>query len=327
MRVYIANFGRGNWAWPDCLRRNALVVMDDERVHPFWLRGDREGYIQEALKIFRSESGGPVIKPVASRWFNLNTVFKETAGDLWIHREKGDVWWSESLDVAPQVQLIEDPHALDGAARIYLYYKACSGWSDRNKIGGVLRWDGLHAKAKEFLFTEGTCQQLSDDHAKYAQCLIEGQDLSTWHDRPDWRSKADSAKRAPVTYFDARRKTIVRMAMTAMATVAQSGDISISVKKDKACGFSTQFELEKYIDELLVSQEGLCALTGLGMGFDDDDEPELRCSLDRIDSMGHYERGNLQIVCKFANRWKGAYDNDIFIDLIGKVRAGGPGFE
>jgi hypothetical protein len=33
MKVYIANFGSGDWAWPECLARNAIAVMDDERVH------------------------------------------------------------------------------------------------------------------------------------------------------------------------------------------------------------------------------------------------------------------------------------------------------
>jgi hypothetical protein len=299
-----------------------LVVMDDERVHPFWLRGDREGYIQLAQRLFRLASGGPVIKPVASRWFNLNTILQETAGDIWIHREKGDVWWTKSFDGVPEVEIIDDPQPLYGPARIYLYHKPCSGWSDHNKKGAVLRWDALHARAKEFLFTEGTFQQLSDDHAAYAKAFINGEDLSPWHDRPKWRNKAESAKVAPVTYYDARKKTIVRMAMTAIGTAVQTGDVSITVKKDKEFRFRNQIELEKHIEELLDGQEGLCALTGLRMSFDDDDdEPELRCSLDRIDSAGHYERGNLQIVCKFANHWKGAYDNELFVNLIGKIRA------
>lgn len=39
-------------------------------------------------------------------------------------------------------------------------------------------------------------------------------------------------------------------------------------------------------------------------------------SLDRIDSNGHYMLGNLQIVCRFANRWKSDGDNDNFMRLI-----------
>lgn len=321
MSVYIANFGRGNWAWPDCLRSSTLVVMDDERVHPFWLRNDRDGYIQEAQKVLRLASGGPVPKPVASRWFNLNAILAATVGDLWIHREKTELWWTESVQARLEAQVINDPHPLSGPARIYLYHKRCSAWLDRNKKGALLGWDGLHAKAKEFLFTEGTFQKLSDDNADYARALVAGDDLSSWHNRPDWKTKADNAKRAPVTYFDSRRRTIVRMAMTAMTTVDQSGDISLTVKKDKVLGFRNQFELEKYIDDLMTGQDGMCALTGLRMLYDDDDgDSELCCSLDRIDSSGHYERGNLQIVCKSANRWKGASDNDKFLNLIAKVR-------
>jgi hypothetical protein len=110
------------------------------------------------------------------------------------------------------------------------------------------------------------------------------------------------------------------MAMTAMDTIAQGGDISVVVKKDKALGFRNQFDLEKYIADLMIAQDGVCALTGLGMLLDGDDgDPELSCSLDRIDSNGHYERGNLQIVCKFANRWMGAWDNERFLNLIAKV--------
>jgi hypothetical protein len=75
--------------------------------------------------------------------------------------------------------------------------------------------------------------------------------------------------------------------------------LSVSVQ------FRNQFELENYIDELMLVQDGVCALTGLRMLFDDDDgDPELRCSLDRIDSNGHYERGNSRLSA-IANRWKG----------------------
>jgi len=105
--------------------------------------------------------------------------------------------------------------------------RSARGWSDHNRKGALLGWDGLHSKAKEFLFTEGTSQKLSDDNAAYAKALIAAEDLSFWHDRPDWKAKAANAKRAPVTYFDSRRKTIARMAMTAMGTISQSGDISL----------------------------------------------------------------------------------------------------
>jgi hypothetical protein len=321
MRVYIANFGKENWAWPNCKARNAIAVMDDARVHPFWKNNDREGYIREAQRVLRLASGGPVIKPVASRWYNVNTILMETAQDLWIHREKDELWWTKSLDAVPDVELIDDPKPHAGTLKIYVYYKPCSGWSNRSESGAPLRWGSLHPRAKEFLFTEGTFQQPSPEHALYAQALIADNDLTPWHSRPEWSAKAEKMKRNRAKEFGSREKTIARMAMHAFAAAAQSGDTSISTKKDKECRFRNQLEMEKYITELFQSQDGVCASTGIRMLFDDDDaDPDLRCSLDRIDSAGHYERGNLQVICRFANQWKSASDNDNFIRLIAMIR-------
>ena len=319
MRVYIANFGRENWAWSDCLRRSTLAVMDDTRTHPFWKNGDREGYILATQKIGLSE-GNPITKSVASRWFNLNTLFMETAGDLWIHREKTELWWSMSSAAAPSEEIIKDPKPLFGEPKIHLYRKPCSGWSDRDQRGRPLNWNGLHPKAKDFLFTEGTCQQLSDDNSSYAQALIAGQSLSSWHNRTEWAAREERSRRYPVSYYDARKKTFYRMASTAFATAKASGTVSEITKKGKEVRFNDQIALEHHIEQLWTIQEGLCALTGLNMVLDGQDgDPQLLCSLDRIDSNGHYERGNLQVVCQFANRWKGDSDNSEFLRLIEKL--------
>ena len=41
----------------------------------------------------------------------------------------------------------------------------------------------------------------------------------------------------------------------------------------------------------------------------------------RIDSSKHYEVGNLQIACKFVNKWKGAMKNEEFKRLLTLLRA------
>ncbi len=43
-------------------------------------------------------------------------------------------------------------------------------------------------------------------------------------------------------------------------------------------------------------------------------------SLDRKDSSGHYERENLQVVCRFVNFWKSDSDNEEFKRLLMLVR-------
>ena len=182
---------------------------------------------QQAQKVLRLASGQPVIKPVASRWFNLNTILMETVGDLWIHREKQEIWWTHSIVTEPEIELIDDPHPRTGTTRIFVYYKRCAGWSNCNKNGAPLQWNALHPRAKEFLFTEGTFQELSVDNAEYAKSLIDGKDLSQWHGRQDWRDKEARSKHGAVTVFDARKKAIVRMAATAWETVSQSGRVNV----------------------------------------------------------------------------------------------------
>ena len=82
MKVFIANFGTGNWAWKDCLERSTIAVMDDVPVHQFWQRGDQEGYIAEAMRVLQSKAGTPPIRGVATRWYNVLTIMTQTSSDL-----------------------------------------------------------------------------------------------------------------------------------------------------------------------------------------------------------------------------------------------------
>lgn len=165
------------------------------------------------------------------------------------------------------------------------------------------------------MFTEGTLQQLSPDNAAYARALIDGSDLNSWHSQSAWRDKVDATKKAPTTAFNARRRAVQRMVMMAAGTAATARGQEVTRKTKVKDLRMTELELEKYVDDLIVAQEGLCAITGLALQY------ELLCSLDRIDSAGHYEHGNLQVVCKLVNRWKNAEDDAQFRRLIALVRA------
>jgi hypothetical protein len=184
----------------------------------------------------------------------------------------------------------------------------------------ILEWWKIHPKARQFLVTKGTFQQLSEDNAAYAQALIDGEELSAWHSNSDWRAKETPSYKQAVQ-INPFEQSARRMADTAWQTVEQSGQVSLAVKKTKRGLFATKRDLELYVLKLTEAQKGLCALTGIVMSRDAiEDDAELRCSLDRIDSSGHYEEGNLQVVCQFVNRWKGASDNDAFRRLIERIR-------
>jgi hypothetical protein len=203
-------------------------------------------------------------------------------------------------------------------------YKPCEPWSCKNKNGNRLDWDGLHAKAKDFLFTESTLQRLQPANAEYAIALIAGEDLSRWHSQAVWDEKAKKSKNKGMLgrSLSAKEISVFRMVRTAIDTVAGANGQEIQkVKKEKRNDFKTEEAFKEYVESLIVMQEGLCAITGLTLQYDnEDDDPQFLCSLDRINSDEHYSPGNLQVVCRFINRWKGADDDSEFRRLIGAVQ-------
>ena len=295
--------------------------MNREVTHPYWQAGDREGFISYHLENAKTAAGSPVTRPIASRWFNLMTIISETQGDLWIHREKDQLWWTRSLATPATTEPGIDP-TIQGNQGVFVCHKACEPWSDRTKDGTRLDWNTLHPRAKEFLFTEGTLQRLSDDNAEYALALIEASDLTPWHSRGAWRTKLSAAKTAPVTSFNAIRRAAWRMADQAFGTAAQSNGQEVTrTVKNKEVKF-TRSDLEAYLVALIEAQEGLCALTELPLQLDGQhDDVELLASLDRIDSDGHYEAGNLQVVCRFVNRWKNTDKDHNFRRLVAVLRS------
>lgn len=323
MKVYIANFGRQNYAWPQCLERSTVATMNRFATHLFWEAGDREGFIQYQLRHMRTAAGIAPTRPVASRWFNLMTTISETSGDIWVHREKDQLWWTKSKADPPTIEPGIDP-TIQGDQQVFICHKPCEPWSNQSRKGNRLDWNTVHPKAKAFLFTEGTLQKLDDDNAAYAIAFIEGDDLNPWHSRLAWKEKLESAKSGPGIVFSPRQKAIARMAATALGTAAASNGQEVTrTVKDKLVRFSL-LDLESYIGTLIDAQEGLCALTGIPLQFDGDhDDQELLASLDRIDSDGQYEVDNLQVVCRFANRWKNNGTDAEFRRLIAVVRAVG----
>jgi hypothetical protein len=318
--VFIANFGLGNYEWANCLERATIATMNDAGVHHYWEAGNKEGYIAHCLAHAKTAAGNTPTRPVASRWFNLMTIISESQGDIWIHREKDELWWTISRPDPPTFHLEPDPTS-NGFEEVYVCHKPCEPWSNVSREGTRLIWNGLHPKAKEFLFTEGTLQQLSLDNAAYALALIDGRDLSDWHERRLWKAKAQSAGRSAAKHFNAKERSIYEMVQTTLQTVkASSGQSETRTIKNKQLGFHPE-ALQRYLDKLLSDQDGTCAITGLPLQFrGEQDDDEFLPSLDRIDSDGHYEEGNLQIVCRFIDRWKGADPDPEFKRLIDVVR-------
>jgi hypothetical protein len=296
--------------------------MNDADVHPFWLRNDREGYVAHCAKYKRTSRGDPAPTQLASRWFNLMTIISESEGDIWLHRNGDDIWWTKSLPAVAEIDLAPREVSYQ-TTRVFECHKPCNQWRNTDLIGRRLRWSGVHAKAKDFLTTESTLQQLSQSYADYVITLVNGDNLAPWHNTELWKSKQTSASKQPVHFASSKQKSITEMAMQAINTADMAnGQIVERLQKVKNFGFADRQELERHLVDLLEAQEQRCALSGLQLQFSGShDDIQMLCSLDRIDSAGHYERENLQIVCRFINFWKNNGVNQEFCRLLGVVRA------
>jgi len=338
VKVIAAVFGEQNFLWPYCKEHSTVATLNRVEAQALWEAGDKEGYIQDGMKN-KTVRGVLATRQVASMWYGLMTTVSETNGDIWIHKEGDRIWWTKSRpDPAYYVRDVVEP--VGAKRRVVVCHKPCDPWRNLGLKGQPLLWHTLHPKAKDFLTTQSTLRPLSADNSAYALALIAGDPLDAWHSRRDWKQKFEKAKtkQSEVTYVVGQAKAAYKMAYEVMPekrmadTAFKTGQSSNGQKvertvKNKDVLFADRTALSNYITALLEMQENYCALTGLQMDYaEDGGDPEMYCSLDRIDSDGHYEEGNLQVVCRFANRWKGASDDVTFKRLI-KVIRDGPAIE
>jgi hypothetical protein len=111
-----------------------------------------------------------------------------------------------------------------------------------------------------------------------------------------------SGGKDPGRILGGRDKSIILMRDSVENTVKNSnGQIVQRTMKNKELRM-TPAVLERLLASLLDLQGNRCALTGIPFQFHGPDaDNNLLPSVDRIDSDGHYEAGNLQIVCQFIN--------------------------
>ena len=282
---------------------------------------DKEGFISYAQKHLKTARGEKPTKAVASRWYGFNEIILETSDDIWIHRDGQSLYWTKSINEELSFHTQADPFR---EWDIVITEKPCTGWSSRDLQGRRLNWNALHPKARDFLSTESTFQKLNPDYGKYAKALVEGDVklIQNFHDRLEWKTKEANSKQLSGKQSSYKEITIKRLVYTTLQTCKNSrGQLVDRTIKNKEFLFQSEKDLEEHLSLLWDKQEAICALTGLKMIPDGmEDGGWHRCSLDRIDSDGNYEAGNLQLVCMFANKWKSDMSNETFLELIKEVK-------
>ena len=323
-RVYIANFGEGNSLWPIAKANSTIVTVDNVSVHPFWQAGDRDGFIATAMETALTARGERPTRPTAGRWYNLIEELRVTEDDLWISRQGDAIWWASSKTGDLIEHLEPSTNNRRDGPTVWVLEKPCEPWRDHDREGRPLRWNTLHPKARDFLATEATFQSIANDrgYADYARALVNGDDLTPWHDQRLFKDKAATAKSQAGRIFSPKELAAARMTQMLLETVSGANGQVVERKVKEKVTSLARGEWEKLLRETMGEQEDRCALTGLPLGYDKEcEDKEMWASLDRIDSSGHYTPDNVQIVCRFMNRWKGADDDALTRRLIAAVRA------
>ena len=146
-------------------------------------------------------------------------------------------------------------------------------------------------------------------------------DALWWSIRPTFGSEGQiqPTKGGKGSSVIAKEKCIIDMKYSVITTTKNAnGQITQTIMKAKELQM-TEHALEAHIRELLVHQNDRCAITDLPIRYEGDDL-QMRPSIDRIDSDGHYSNGNVQVVCRFVNFWKQAMPDDEFRRLLNIVR-------
>ena len=312
--IYIAMTGDGNELWADCLARKLIALGFNRPYFDAWEAGDRNEFLRLEREAVPKGTDEADIKSRATTWFNRATRIAESENDIWLHRAGNDLFWSVSTAAAP----VFDEY--DGKVMIA---KPVTTWSRRNRRTVALTWNSIHPKAKDYLTTQQAVLRVADPMMKeYIEALVEGDDLSRWHELPEWKARLGAEKGKTLgTNVELSELVLTRMMFTIRETVKNSnGQQVLRTLKNKKL-MCSEAEMKAHLAELMVTQEGLCAITRLPLHLDGHEhiDYDMLASVDRIDSNGHYEIGNVQLVCRFVNFWKCSQENGKFIELLEKV--------
>ena len=263
MEIYVANLGEQNAHWPVCRSETVLTLETGVRLLDYWKKKDRDGWISWATENERMVNGQIATAAVASRWFNLITIFHDTVDDIWVHRDGEHLFWTTSLPgKIVEVEITDSA----GRPRPYLLLKRpTQQWANKSRDGRPLLWRAIHPKAHHFLQTEATYQKIANDrnYKDYALALLDGPVIEEIHARPEWLEAL--GKRTSVRTFSNLETTIYNAVYQIQHTVLRAdGRLVTSATKIKNLLVSEE-EMRRFLHKLYQDQSGLCALTGVRM--------------------------------------------------------------
>ncbi|MDM0045705.1 hypothetical protein QTH91_14540 [Variovorax dokdonensis] len=258
--------------------------------------------------------------PLGQLRFRRNTDPKRLSAGVELVNLQGQ--WAMSIygnvhNSANDVEIAIGPARLTPMAEVPVYRieEWLEATRDKFKHGEHRRHGTRYTEGDPFLVG----MKLSEAHQFLALLMKEILKANPWRIE-DSSAPADSGDRSPANPSPSiapRRAAIEHMVRMALVARDQSGTERISIAKDKEVRFASEGELQAHLEKLWVANT--CAISKVPLDLSRFD-PDLAPSLDRIDSSGHYEPGNLQVVARFINRWKSDDNDGNFARLLRLVR-------
>ncbi|MGX8011839.1 hypothetical protein ACVDG8_024145 [Mesorhizobium sp. ORM8.1] len=310
-QIYISMTGDDNELWDRCLAEKLVAIGFDKPYFDAWYADDYDQYL-DLMRAAEPKKSGSAVKAKATRWFRRATLISKSEDDIWLHRDGKDLYWATTTSDQPILEPFEDK---------VMIAKPVDNWLKRDAKTVALSWKSIHPKGQDYLVTQQAVFRVADeDMRSYLLALVGGEPLGPWHDRKEWKERLGNGKTVG-KHMPQAQFAIERMLQAIKETVKNSnGQIIQKALKNKKLLCSDD-EMRAHLAKLMEEQQGRCNITGLAMHIDGQDELEhdLLASADRIDSDGHYEIGNMQLVCRFVNFWKSAQENEKFVDLLERI--------
>lgn len=227
------------------------------------------------------------------------------------------------IETGNDLEIAIDPWPLVWPDKSPDRYRAALRWLEHQKDLEHLP-SGIHATQPPEVFHIG----LKLDGAKEFVQRIQ-QQLAIRDERRRWELRENASTPVPSAPLlpqqapppaDPILEVIERTLRIVRQTCAQSGSQSVVTMKEKQWRFDSDDHFRDVMRQLLAAQRGHCKLTGVALDMTIKDG-DLAPSLDRIDSNGHYEPDNLQVVARFANRWKSDDTDANFQRLLALIKS------
>ncbi len=296
-KVMGIKLGYSNKRLPECLQENILSYGVNKKTYDFYISGDKESARKHYLTLKSGVSGELISPAVATRRLNiLESIIFANPDTLWINLSGDTLYWGQAQGEHFIVdEYIEDnPNPIEVRGHYLLAKKMVTGWSNLTYQGYPIRLSEAHPQLFDWVNIQQTIGEL--------------------HKGGDYLLKYIRGDIKPAHSESIRHKSLLDASIDRMIDSAyqvakySNGQQKIVVVKNKDNKHDRD-EWRALLAEMLEKKGARCALTNREFDFSGVDR-FLMPSLDRIDSNGHYEKGNVQIVTWAANRAKGALRNE-----------------